>query len=82
MQYRIECIQTVFGEERERRLKRVFDIIWNLDIKKAGAVGARSESQNSDLPIGTVPTDDIEGNLKEDENLVSDSEHKLQPKEY
>lgn len=46
MQYRIVAIQTIFGEERERRLKRVFDIILSLGARKPGAENGRSNRKN------------------------------------
>lgn len=47
MEYRIVAIQTVFGEERERRLKLAFDIIWNLKIKKTEVGDPCHQSQNT-----------------------------------
>jgi hypothetical protein len=76
MQYRIECIQTVFGEERERRLKLAFDIIWNLGVKKTKEGSERIKSQDSEIPTGTELTDETDGNSKEDKKLLLDSKRK------
>lgn len=77
MQYRIECIQTVFGEERERRLKLAFDIIWNLDLKKRRAGQNTSKSQNTELSRGDILTDETEEESKEDKDTLSDATDKL-----
>jgi hypothetical protein len=70
MQYRIECIQTVFGEERERRLKQMFDIILSLGSQKPGAENGRSNGKESEIKTITEPTDETEGESKENENML------------
>jgi hypothetical protein len=82
MQYRIECIQTVFGEERERRLKLAFDIIWNLGTQKTKERSERTKSQSSNFPTVTAPSNETEGGSKEDENTLLDSKCKLQSQEH
>lgn len=77
MEYRIVAIQTVFGEERERRLKQAFDIIWNLRVQKTEEGTERNKNQNSDFPTIVAPTNETEGESKEDENTLLDSERKL-----
>jgi hypothetical protein len=76
MRYRIESIQTIFGEERKRRLKLAFDVIWNLDIQKAGAEGASSTSQNSYIPTVAKPTSEEDEESKEDTNQLPDTKRK------
>jgi hypothetical protein len=76
MQYRIECIQTVFGEERERRLKQMFEIVLSLGARKLGVENSRANSQKYEIRTGTEPTDETEGESKENENMLGDSKSK------
>jgi hypothetical protein len=78
MEYRIECMQTVFGKERERRLKLAFDIIWSLDIQKARVGSPRCDSQNPYSPMVAGPVDEVEGESNEaKKNLLSEAEQEL-----
>ena len=77
MQYQIRCIKTVFAEERERRLKMVFDIILSLGAQKPGAENGCSNGQKSETWTVIVPTDETEDESKEDENMQVDSKPKL-----
>jgi hypothetical protein len=65
MEYRIVTVQTVFGEERERRLKLAFDIIWNFDVKKAKVGYARRKNQHANK-TGEAPQQD-KGHQKDTE---------------
>jgi hypothetical protein len=77
MEWRIECIQTIFGKERERRVKLAFDIIWNLDIQKVRAGSLRCDSQNPS-PTVAVPANEVERESnKEKKNLALEAEQEL-----
>ena len=57
MQYRIECIQTIFGHERERRLKLAFDTIWGFRRRKT-VFRRKSSKTHSDKSLEiTMSTD-------------------------
>ena len=75
MKYRIECKQTIFGKEREHRLRLAFDIIWNLDLQKIKAEKLCCGSQNPCSPTVIVPPDEVEGKSNEmEKDLPSEAE--------